>query len=148
MLMQIETKGATHLVINLSTDNVAYVQDMLRMVENNIVAVKHDYYGAEVVEMDTTITVGKHVKFSGNEYTSDAKPDLIVSAGESEDIIKNYEAVGIDLFTSIKDQLKKAQDARDTLKKENEYLKAHVSRLEDVVESLKDVESNSEEILQ
>lgn len=137
MLMQIETKGATHLVINLSTDNVAYVQDMLRMVENNIVAVKHDYYGAELVEMGTTITVGKHVKFSGNEYTSDAKPDLIVSAGESEDILKNYEAVGLDLLVSIKDQLKKVQDARDTLKKENEYLKAHVSRLEDVVESLK-----------
>lgn len=147
MLMQIETKGATHLVINLSTDNVAYVQDMLRMVENNIVAVKHDYYGAELVEMDTTITVGKHVKFSGNEYPSaDAKPDLIVSAGESEDILKNYEAVGLDLLVSIKDQLKKAQDARDTLKKENEYLKAHVSRLEDVVESLEDIVANSEEV--
>lgn len=107
---------------------------------------KHDYYGAEVVEMDTTITVGKHVKFSGNEYHSDVKPDLIVSAGESEDILKNYEAVGLDLLVSIKDQLKKVQDARDTLKKENEYLKAHVSRLEDVVEALKDVESNSEEV--
>jgi len=128
--MQIKTNGATDLIINLTTDNVEYVQDMLKMVENNIVAVKSDYYGATEVELESTLTVGKHIKFSGNDSYGEVKPDLIISAGESDDVLKNYEALPMETLLSVKEQLKKLQDTNASLKKENDYLKATVERLE------------------
>jgi len=130
MLMQIKTNGATDLIINLTTDNVEYVQDMLKMVENNIVAVKSDYYGATEVELESTLTVGKHVKFKGNDSYGEVKPDLIISAGESDDVLKNYEALPMESLLSVKEQLKKLQDTNASLKKENEYVKATAERLE------------------
>ena len=131
MLMQIKTNGATDLIINLTTDNVEYVQDMLKMVENNIVAVKSDYYGATQVELESTLTVGKHIKFKGSDGSyGEVKPDLIISAGESDDVLKNYEALPMETLLSVKEQLKKLQDTNASLKKENEYIKATVERLE------------------
>jgi len=130
MLMQIKTNGATDLIINLTTDNVEYVQDMLKMVENNIVAVKSDYYGATEVELESILTVGKHIKFKGSDGYNEVKPDLIISAGESDDVLKNYEALPMETLLSVKEQLKKLQDTNTSLKKENEYLKATVERLE------------------
>lgn len=130
MLMQIKTNGATDLIINLTTDNVEYVQDMLRMVENNIVAIKSDYYGATEVELESTLAVGKHIKFKGSDGYNEVKPDLIISAGESDDVLKNYEALPMESLLSVKEQLKKLQDTVASLKKENDYLKAIVERLE------------------
>jgi len=128
--MQIKTNGATDLIINLTTDNVEYVQDMLKMVENNIVAVKSDYYGATEVELESTLNVGKHIKFKGSDGYNEAKPDLIISAGESDDVLKNYEAIPMETLLSVKEQLKKLQDTNASLKKENDYLKTTVERLE------------------
>lgn len=130
MLMQIKTNGATDLIINLATDNVEYVQDMLKMVENNIVAIKSDYYGATEVELESTLTVGKHIKFKGNDSYGEVKPDLIISAGESDNVLKNYEALPMESLLSVKEQLKKLQDTNASLKKENDYLKNTIERLE------------------
>lgn len=90
-----------------------------------------DYYGATVVELESTLTVGKHIKFKGNNDSyGEVKPDIIVSAGESDDVLKNYEALPMETLLSVKEQLKKLQETNASLKKENEYLKATVERLE------------------
>lgn len=137
MLMQVKTNGATDLIINLNSDNVSYVQDMIRMFENNVVAVQCNYQNPTTVELDSTIHVGKHVKFEGNANGySEPHPDLIVDVGESADILKNYEPLPLEQRISVKEQMKKLNERNTTLSKENDYLKDQIKCLEAKVKEL------------
>ena len=136
MLMQVKTNGATDLIINLTTENIGYVQDMIRMFETNVVAVNSCYSDNKVVELESIISVGNHTTFKGRDGGySDPIPDLIISAGESDAILQNYECLPMTQYTSAKDQMKKLNDTNNSLKKENEYLKEKIIRLEASLES-------------
>ena len=145
MLMQVKLNGASDLIINLTTENVEYVQDMIRMFETNVVAVQGQYSGGKIVELDTTIIVGKHVTFKGNDSSySEPTPDLIIHAGESDSILKNYEPLPMESLISVKGQMKKLHETNTSLKKENEYLKEKVNRLEQSLEAALNGEDVSE----
>lgn len=136
MLMHIKTNGATDLVINLSTENVRYIQDMIRMVENNVTGVKCGYDTIEEVKLDSSIVVGKEIVFETPSYSSSTEPTLVITAGPDADIVKNYEALPVTQYLSIKEQLKKLDSERKKAKEENEYLKATIARLEEKINDL------------
>ena len=139
MMMTVKTNGATDLVINLPVEKVGYVQDMIRLFENNVVAVSANSYSEnKIVELDTVIQVGKSVVFKGSEYSSTPEPDLIISTGESSDILEHYEALLMDSYISVKEQMKKLKDSNATLKKENDYLKDKIERLQEINNTLED----------
>ena len=145
MLMQVKTNGATDLIINLTTENIEYVQDMIRLFETNVVAVSAGYSDNKVVELESTISVGKHTTFKGRDSSySEPTPDLIIHAGESDSILKNYEPLPMESLISVKGQMKKLHETNTSLKKENEYLKEKVNRLEQSLEAALNGEDVSE----
>lgn len=132
MFLKIETNGASHILINLGTDNVQYLQQMVKMVETNMIAVDSGYSGATRKELTCSIDLGKTVVFDGNSggYGSDPKPALIITSEASEDIVKEFEALPLDCLISSKEILKKFKKEVDMLTKERDHLKTTIQLLQ------------------
>lgn len=137
MILNIDLKGATNLVANLPTDKVEYVESVIKFFENNIVAVKDEYGGIKVVNLESTITLGDEITFEdrGNSYNDSPEQDLRVS-GRSGDLIEGFEVLTPELtasnirnVNSLKGKIKSLEDDKKVLTVQLERLKEQIDLL-------------------
>lgn len=130
MLMIVKTNGAEELVINLPVEKVEYVQDMIRMFETNVTAIKgNDFIGYSIGKLNTEIKIGNEVVYGENAY-GDKHPTLIITASDSSDIVESYEPLPMSEYVSVKNQIDRLHATNKTLAAENEYLKNKIADME------------------
>ena len=129
MLLHVKTNGATDLIVNIHSKNVEYIQQMVDLFENNVVAVRDGGYYSEsnIVEMDASIQLGDKVVFAENR---DETPKLIVCASKSEELVREYDPQPLESYLSYKKALQSANERNNSLSKEIAFLKDKVSSLE------------------
>lgn len=137
MLLHVKTNGATDLIVNIDSKNVEYIQQMVDLFENNVVAVRDGGYYSEsaVVEMDASIQLGDKVVFENRDET----PKLIVCANKSEELVREYDPQPLESSLSYKKALQTANERNNSLSKEIAFLKDKVSSLES---QIRDVEES------
>lgn len=136
MIININLNGATSLVASLPVEHMAYVDSVVKFFENNVVAVKDDYYSVSVVDLESVITLGDSVKFQKDNYSNDEKTADLIVTGRSGDVIKDFEPLTPEVLVSNKRQLAKVIKELESVNNENKMLKLQVAKLENHLEEL------------
>lgn len=134
MLLNIETNGATNIVINVPSDRVGYAQDLINIFEKNAVFVNKGYSEVKIVEPTQTLLLGEAIKFVVDSYSGSSMELEVVGQGDcglSDPLVATPE-----VFVSIAETTKKNREELDKSKKECEFLKLQVENLKEEISSL------------
>lgn len=125
MLLNIKTNNATNIVINLPSDKIAYVQNVVDLFEQNAVFVNDNYNSHD-------ITLGNTVIFDKGY----GEPTELAIASDKTVVIEDFEVATPEVLTSnkkavesLKAKLKKQED-------ENKCLQMTIDKLNERIEEM------------
>lgn len=140
MLLNIKTSNATNIVINLPSDKIAYVQNVVDLFEQNAVFVNAGYSNIETVKPLFDITLGSSVVFNKNYHD---ETELAITSDKTV-VIEDFEVATPEVLTSnkkavesLKAKLKKQED-------ENKCLQMTIDKLKERIEELTNTDSDDE----
>lgn len=122
MFVKIETKGATHILINIPTGVYRSLAQLSAMLEINAVFINDGWSGLEIVKPEMTAVLSDRYTHRSNEG------DVVMMTGQSA-IDEGFEIASPEVFTSNKEAMKKKQAEVTRLLTEVNYLKGEVARL-------------------
>jgi hypothetical protein len=132
MLLNIKTNNATNIVINLPSDKIAYVQNVVDLFEQNAVFVNAAYSNIETVKPFFDITLGSSVVFNKNYHD---ETELAIASDKTV-VIEDFEVATPEVLTSnkkavesLKAKLKKQED-------ENKCLQMTIDKLNERIEEM------------
>ena len=141
MILNINLKEATNLIFSLPSDKVEYVENMVKLFENNAVAIKHRWGELETVEVESTITLGDSIEFKQNDsYSNPTSSDLNVS-GKSGDVLEHWVELTPQVLANDKRLTEEYKKKIKKLEEDNKYLKTQIERLNEELEDIKNQES-------
>lgn len=133
MLLNIETNGATNIVINVPVEHLKYSQDVVNLFERNAVFVNKGYNEIKFVKPTSTMVLGEDLKFESSYGT---ELELIVTGKGSAEFDGFVEATP-EAFISMKDAIEKRKAENEKLTKEISYLKMQIANKDEEIETLK-----------
>ena len=138
MFAVIETKGATHIVINIPVEGAdKSLPALARMLENNAVFVNKGYGNSNIVKPEMAITLCKEYEITTNEEK------LIVICGESDCVVdESFSNATPAVLTSNREQLQKRDAEIRKLQTELSFVKQEKEQLLQKISTL--VESTEE----
>ena len=132
MLLNIKTNNATNIVINLPSDKIAYVQNVVDLFEQNAVFVNDNYNNHDIIKPSFDITLGNTVVFDKGY----GEPTELAIASDKTVVIEDFEVATPEVLTSnkkavesLKAKLKKQED-------ENKCLQMTIDKLNERIEEM------------
>lgn len=122
MFVKIETKGATHILINIPTGSYRSLAQLSAMLESSAVFINDGWGGLEIVKPEMTAVLSDRYTHHSNEG------DVVMMTGQSA-IDDGFVVASPEVFASNKEAMKKKQAEVTRLLTEVNYLKGEVARL-------------------
>lgn len=122
MFVKIETKGATHILINIPSGRYDSLAQLSAMLENSAVFINDGWGGLEIVKPEMTAVLSDRYTHRSNEG------DVVMMTGQSA-IDEGFVVASPEVLISNKEAMKKKQAEVTRLLTEVNYLKGEVARL-------------------
>lgn len=135
MLLNIETNGATNIVINVPAERIKYAQDLINIFEKNAVFVNSGYSNTTIVTPKQTLELGENIKFKSSGYNSEEIELEVVGKGDSR--LEDAVIATPEVFISMSEATKKYKIELEKLTKEITFLKMQVANKDEEIEALK-----------
>ena len=126
MFAKIETKGATHILINIPTGNYRALAQLAAMLENNAVFINDGWSGLEIVKPEMTAVLG-------DSYSHSSRDGEVVMMTGLSAIDEGFEIATPTVMVSNKEAMAKKAAEVNRLSAEVSYLKGEITRLNDQI---------------
>jgi hypothetical protein len=134
MFVTIETKGATHIAINIPHEGSdKSLPAIAAMFEQNAVFIQQGYQEAKIVKPVMAITLGESFEADGYESS-------IVVAKAGAVISDEFVLATPEVFVSYAKTMKREKDENSRIRNENTYLKQELEALKAKLADLSEVE--------